>query len=327
MLYPVLAVVFGIAALVWSADRFVHGAAAIAKNYGVSVFIIGLTIVALGTSAPEIVISTSASLEGSPELAIGNAIGSNIANAGLILGITALFGTLPIQRQTIREDLPILIFITLVAGGLLYDMDLDQTDGVILLLMLFGYVYFLIRHKKTTEGGEEEDVFLAEIEEELEDEHLTSAQASLKFISGLIVLLGSAKLMVWGAQELALTMGISEAIIGLTLVALGTSLPELAASISSALKGHHDLAIGNIIGSNIFNLLTVLPMPALLAPSMLESELFSRDYALMLIFTLLLLILPFLGKRNHITPVKGVFLLSLYLAYYAVLYQSQVSLA
>lgn len=325
MLYPVLAVVFGIAALVWSADRFVHGAAAIAKNFGVSVFIIGLTIVAFGTSAPEIVISTSASLEGSPELAIGNAIGSNIANVGLILGITALFGALPIQRQTVREDLPILLVITLVAGGLLYDMKLDQTDGIILLVMLLAYLYFLIRHKKTTDEAEEEDVFLAEIEEEIEDEHLTSTQASFKFITGLVVLLGSAKLMVWGAQEIALAMGISEAIIGLTLVALGTSLPELAASISSVTKGHHDLAIGNIIGSNIFNLLTVLPMPALLAPSVLEPGIFSRDYALMLTLTLLLLILPFLGKRNHITAVKGIFLLSLYVAYYAVLYQSQVT--
>lgn len=325
MLYPVLAVVFGIAALVWSADRFVHGAAAIAKNFGVSVFIIGLTIVAFGTSAPEIVISTSASLEGSPELAIGNAIGSNIANVGLILGITALFGALPIQRQTVREDLPILLVITLVAGGLLYDMKLDQTDGIILLVMLFAYLYFLIRHKKTTDEAEVEDVFLAEIEEEIEDEHLTSTQASFKFITGLVVLLGSAKLMVWGAQEIALAMGISEAIIGLTLVALGTSLPELAASISSVTKGHHDLAIGNIIGSNIFNLLTVLPMPALLAPSVLEPGIFSRDYALMLTLTLLLLILPFLGKRNHITAVKGIFLLSLYVAYYAVLYQSQVT--
>lgn len=327
MLYPVLAVVFGIAALVWSADRFVHGAAAMAKNFGISVFIIGLTIVAFGTSAPEIVISTSASLEGSPELAIGNAIGSNIANVGLILGITALFGALPIQRQTIREDLPILLVITLVAGGLLYDMKLDQTDGVILLMLLLGYLYFLIRLKKTTGATVEEDVFLAEIEEEIEDEHLTSAQASFKFVTGLVVLLGSAKLMVWGAQEIALAMGISEAIIGLTLVALGTSLPELAASISSVMKGHHDLAIGNIIGSNIFNLLTVLPMPALLAPSVLELEIFSRDYALMLTLTLLLLILPFLGKRNHITAVKGIFLLTLYVAYYAVLYQSQIATA
>ena len=324
MLYPVLAVVFGIAALVWSADRFVHGAASMAKNFGVSVFIIGLTIVALGTSAPEIVISTSASLSGSPELAIGNAIGSNIANVGLILGITALFSTLPIQKQTIREDLPILIIITLVTGGLLYDQNLDQSDGVILLLMLLAYIYYLIRHKKTTEESEE-DVFLAEIEEEIEEEHLTNSQASFHFITGLIVLLGSAKLMVWGAQEIAVTMGISEAIIGLTLVALGTSLPELAASISSTMKGHHDLAIGNIIGSNIFNLLTVLPMPALLAPSVLEQEILSRDYTLMLTLTLLLIILPFVGKRNHITAMKGVFLLSLYVAYYVVLYQSQVT--
>ena len=324
MLYPVLAVVFGIAALVWSADRFVHGAASMAKNFGVSIFIIGLTIVALGTSAPEIVISTSASLSGSPELAIGNAIGSNIANVGLILGITALFSTLPIQKQTIREDLPILIIITLVTGGLLYDQNLDQSDGVILLLMLLAYIYYLIRHKKTTEESEE-DVFLAEIEEEIEEEHLTNSQASFHFITGLIVLLGSAKLMVWGAQEIAVTMGISEAIIGLTLVALGTSLPELAASISSTMKGHHDLAIGNIIGSNIFNLLTVLPMPALLAPSVLEQEILSRDYTLMLTLTLLLIILPFVGKRNHITAMKGVFLLSLYVAYYVVLYQSQVT--
>ncbi|MBL4607877.1 MAG: calcium/sodium antiporter [Pseudomonadales bacterium] len=326
MLYPVLAVVFGIAALVWSADRFVHGAASMAKNFGISILIIGLTIVALGTSAPEIVISTSASLNGSPQLAIGNAIGSNIANIGLILGITALFGALPIQRQTIREDLPILLVITLVTGGLLYDMKLDKTDGIILLAMLLAYIYFLVRHKKTTEE-DDDDVFLVEVEEEIDHDRLTNGQATFKFVTGLVVLLGSAKLMVWGAQEIALSMGISEAIIGLTLVALGTSLPELAASISSVMKGHHDLAIGNIIGSNIFNLLTVLPMPALIAPSILEQEIFSRDYALMLTLTVLLIALPFLGKRNHITAVKGIFLLSIYAAYYVVLYQSQIATA
>ncbi|MBV1871508.1 MAG: calcium/sodium antiporter [Gammaproteobacteria bacterium] len=325
MLYPILAVVFGIAALVWSADRFVHGAASMAKNLGVSVFIIGLTVVALGTSAPEIVISTSAALSGSPDLAIGNAIGSNIANVGLILGITALIGSLPIHRQVIREDLPILIVITLVTGGLLFDRDLDQTDGIILVAMLAVYIYFLVKHKKTAEEPEGNEARLSETAEELEDESLTNIQASFYFVSGLIVLLGSAKLMVWGAQEIALSMGVSEAIIGLTLVALGTSLPELAAAVSSTLKGHHGLAIGNIIGSNIFNLLTVLPMPALLAPSALEATILTRDYALMLALTLILIILPFVGKRGHITALKGVFLLSLYVAYYVVLYQSQVA--
>jgi len=203
---------------------------------------------------------------------------------------------------------------------------LDKTDGIILLAMLLAYIYFLVRHKKTTEE-DDDDVFLVEVEEEIDHDHLTNGQATFKFVTGLVVLLGSAKLMVWGAQEIALSMGISEAIIGLTLVALGTSLPELAASISSVMKGHHDLAIGNIIGSNIFNLLTVLPMPALIAPSILEQEIFSRDYALMLTLTVLLIALPFLGKRNHITAVKGIFLLSIYAAYYVVLYQSQIATA
>ena len=325
MLYPLLAVLFGTAALIWSADRFVQGAAAMAKNLGMSVFIIGLTIVALGTSAPEIIISSSAALSGSPGLAIGNALGSNIANIGLVLGITALIAPLCIQPQVLREDIPILIVISLVAGLLLFDERLDQWDGYILIAMLLGYLYFLFRHKTKIAHAADSELISHELEEEIDEQHLSSGQAFFYFISGLVVLLGSAKILVWGAQEIALAAGIDEAIIGLTLVALGTSLPELAASISSTLKGHHDLAVGNIIGSNIFNLLTVLPMPALLAPSDIPAATFSRDFSTLFLLTVLLLLLPLLGKKQYITATKGIVLLALYIGYYAVLYQSEMA--
>lgn len=324
MLYPLLAVLLGTTALIWSADRFVQGAAAMAKNLGMSVFIIGLTIVALGTSAPEIIISTSAALSGSPGLAIGNALGSNIANVGLVLGITAFIAPLHIQTQTLREDIPILIVISLVTGILLFDGKLNQLDGSILVFLLACYLYFLFRHKSKIAHTPDSETISKELEEEIEEEHLSKGQAFFYFMSGLVILLGSAKLLVWGAQEIALAAGVDEAIIGLTLVALGTSLPELAASISSTLKGHHDLAVGNIIGSNIFNLLTVLPVPALLAPSNIPSETFTRDFSTMLLLTVLLLLLPFTGKKQYITAAKGIVFLAIYTGYYAVLYQSEM---
>ena len=345
-----LALAIGLIGLVWSADRFVHGAASIAHNLGVSTFIIGLTIVALGTSAPEILVSVMASLDNAPGLAIGNAIGSNIANIGLVLGVTALIANLHVQQQVIKEDLPIALLVSLIVVGLLYDQQLTRIDGVLLLTTLGFYLVYLIRYKagknrrsiKTKdvltmdyeEAKEtlEEDIDRAqsmlEIEEELEEEFtessLTTFQAVFSFTSGLVILLISSKILVWGSGNIAHHFGISDTLIGLTLVAVGTSLPELAASISSALKGHQDIAIANVIGSNIYNMLTVLPVPALMAPSHLEAGIWSRDLPVMVGLGVLLLLLVFVGKKQTLTWPKGLMLLCLYVGYYILLYQQGI---
>ena len=345
-----LALAIGLIGLVWSADRFVHGAASIARNLGVSTFLIGLTIVALGTSAPEILVSVMAALDNVPGLAIGNAIGSNIANIGLVLGVTALIANLHVQQQVIKEDLPIALLISLLVVGLLYDRELTQLDGVLLLTTLTLYLIFLIRYKavKNSRGIKTKDVItmdyeaaketlgkdidraqnILEVEEELEEEFteptLTTLHAVYSFIIGLIILLISAKILVWGSENIAHHFGISDTIIGLTLVAVGTSLPELAASISSALKGHQDIAIANVIGSNIYNMLTVLPVPALMAPSHLEAGIWSRDLPVMVGLGGLLFLMLFVGKKQTLTWPKGLILLCLYVGYYIVLYQQGI---
>ena len=345
-----LALAMGLVGLVWSADRFVHGAASLAHNLGMSTFIIGLTIVALGTSAPEILVSVMAALDNVPGLAIGNAIGSNIANVGLVLGVTALITNLHVQKQVIKEDLPIALLVSLIVVALLYDRELSRSDGVLLLTTLGFYLIFLIRYKagKNKHKIQVDDVnskdyasvkeslgenieraqSILEVEEELEEEFteptLTTSQAVYTFIIGLIILLMSAKILVWGSENIAHHFGISDTLIGLTLVAVGTSLPELAASISSALKGHQDIAIANVIGSNIYNMLTVLPVPALMAPSHLEASVWSRDVLVMVGLSVLLFLMVFVGKKQTLTWPKGLILLCLYVGYYIVLYQQGI---
>lgn len=347
-----LALVIGLIGLVWSADQFVHGAANIAHNLGMSTFIIGLTIVALGTSAPEILVSVMAALEGAPGLAIGNAIGSNTANIGLVLGTTALIAKLHVQKQVIQEDLPIALLICFGVVALLYDQRLSTLDGLLLLVALCVYIVFLIRHKtaknnqaliiKTDQAISVDETAIMdlnkkidaaqdtlEIEEELEETFtvptLSPLQAIYYFTVGLVVLLVCSRVLVWGSANIAHHFGISETIIGLTLVAVGTSLPELAASISSALKGHQDIAIANVIGSNIFNMLTVLPVPALLAPSTLEAGVWSRDLPVMVGLSVLLFLMVFIAKKQTLTWPKGLVLLSLYIGYYIVLYQQGIN--
>ena len=344
-----LALALGLIGLVWSADQFVHGAACIAHNLGMSTFIIGLTIVALGTSAPEILVSVMAALDKAPGLDIGNAVGSNIANIGLVLGVTALIANLHVQQQVVKEDLPIALLICFGVAFLFSDQELNQLDGILLLATLFTYIMFLIRYKTLKNSNSikpgrllrpdekaledlSRQIDLAqsnlELEEELKEEFteptLPMPQAIYYFASGLIILLVSSRILVWGSGNIAHHYGISETIIGLTLVAVGTSLPELAASISSALKGHQDIAIANVIGSNIYNMLTVLPAPALIAPAPLDAGVWSRDLPVMIGMSLLLFIMLFIGKKKTLTLPKGLIFLVLYLGYYVVLYQQGV---
>ncbi|WP_283787674.1 calcium/sodium antiporter [Bermanella sp. WJH001] len=314
MLTASLAIIVGLVVLVWSADRFVLGAAATARNFGMSPLLIGMTIVSLGTSAPEIFVSATASLDGSGILAIGNALGSNITNVGLVLGVTALIAPLPIQGKMLKKEIPILLLVTVIAGLVLQDLELSFWDGIVMLVCLIITLFWLFNETSEQEisGLDEEEV------EALE--HTSTAKSIMWLVIGLIALMVSAKLLVWGAVDVARYFGISELIIGLTIVAIGTSLPELAASVASALKGHHDIAIGNVVGSNIFNLLAVMPIPGLVASTVIEKEVLYRDYGAMLIITLLLIAFIYgFRKSGRVGRSAGTVLLIAYAGYLGLL--------
>ncbi|WP_415906068.1 calcium/sodium antiporter [Neptuniibacter sp. QD72_48] len=318
MLYPILALLAGLVLLVWSADKFVEGAAATAKNFGMSPMLIGLTIVSFGTSAPEILVSIMASTSGSGDLAIGNALGSNIANIALVLGITALIAPLPVKSGVLRKELPLLLGVTLLAGVILFDLHLSRMDGVILLIALAVCLYLFNRFQK---GAPQDE--LASDQEELPE--LETKKAIFWLITGLAVLAASSRLLVWGASEIAFAMGVSKLVIGLTIVAIGTSLPELAASVASALKNHHDIAIGNVVGSNIFNLVAVMAVPGLIAPIGMDAIVLQRDYVAMLGLTFALMAFALWQKPPSISRFEGSLLAAAYAGYLILLYTMTVS--
>lgn len=317
MLYPIIALLLGFIILVWSADRFVAGAAGTAKNFGMSPMLIGLTVVSFGTSAPEILVSIMAATTGAGDLAVGNALGSNIANIGLVLGITALIAPLPVRSKVLKQEIPLLLAITLLAGGVLYDLYLGRIDAIILCLSLAGCLFLFTRFQRNAEGDE-----ICDEEDELPE--LPTGQAIFWLITGLVLLAASSRLLVWGATEVALTLGVSDLIIGLTIVAIGTSLPELAASVVSALKGHTDIALGNVVGSNIFNIAAVMAVPGLLAPIDLVPVAFWRDYGVTLGLTLLLTALALYQRPPKISRFEGGLLLAAYAGYLALLYNMSV---
>lgn len=290
MLIPLLAVVFAFAVLVWSADLFVAGAASIAENLGLSPVVIGLTIVSLGTSAPEILVSVTAALTGSGGLAIGNAVGSNIANIWLVLGITLIVAPICVHPGCMRSEMPTLLAVTAGTGLLLLDVELERSDAILMIVTLVVIMWQLVRSSKDPDVADDVD--------EEEFPHLTPLRAWLSFLLGLLFLVGSSRLLVWGASDVAIKLGVPELVIGLTIVAVGTSLPELAATVASALRGHAEIAIGNIIGSNLFNLLAVMAMPGLLAPEALPANFLFRDYGAMCAATLLLALAMYSGRRH-----------------------------
>jgi len=321
MLTAALFILLGFIGLVWSADRFVDGAAAMARNYGMSPLMIGLTIVSLGTSAPEIIVSISAALSGSGDIAIGNALGSNLANVGLVLGITALISPTPIGSALLKREIPILLLVTLTAGAVLYDLHLALIDSIILLVGLVAFLGIMI-YRKSHHIDADDDT------EDPELQDLSPRAAWMWFLIGLVTLIGSSQLLINGSQTVALELGVSELIIGLTVIAVGTSLPELAASAMSAIRGHHDIALGNIIGSNIFNILAVMSMPGLFTTLDLEAAVFSRDYLAMLGITLALIaiividrsLLKDKSETAKIGRLAGVSLLAMYGGYYYLLF-------
>ncbi len=307
-----LALTVALAALVWSADKFVAGAANLAAHFRVPPLVIGVTVVSLGTSAPEVMVAFNASLAGNPLLAVGNAIGSNIANIGLVLGATAMVAPLPFSQGVLGTEMRWMVGAIALALALFADLRLTTFDGVLLLAGLAYVLYQLLQKHRNVAAG---------VESSLVVEVAELAGSSLKgaigeFLLGLLVLLVAADVLVWSATEIAVWMGVSELIIGLTIVAIGTSLPELAASIGAALKGHADIAIGNVVGSNILNILAVLSVPAFIGQPQISLDVLLRDYGTMLGLTLALVVFARASSsKNIMTRAEGLVALSAWGAY------------
>ncbi len=314
MILYLLAIVLGFALLVWSADRFVDGAASTAKHLGMPSLLIGILIVGFGTSAPEMVVSAIAAYEGNPALALGNAIGSNIVNIALILGITALVAPIAVNSKIVKKEIPLLLLIVLFAGYLLLDNTLTLFEGVILLAGFFALVLWSVFAAFRSRGDSFED----QMDIELNEDIMSLKVGIMWLVFGLVLLIASSRLLVWGAVGVANSFGVSDLIIGLTIVALGTSLPELAASVMAAKKGEHDIAIGNVVGSNMFNLLAVIGIAVVIAPmNSIPLEVLKRDWIIMLLLTIALFVMAygFKGRDGRINRVEGTILILCYIAY------------
>ncbi|MDX8389817.1 MAG: calcium/sodium antiporter [Mariprofundaceae bacterium] len=315
MLLATASIIFGIALLVWGADRFVDGAASVARNLSIPPIVIGLTIVSLGTSLPEMIVAAMAAFDGNRNLGIGNVLGSNIANIGLVLGITVLIIPLTVKSMTLRREMPLLLLVSFLAFALMADGELSFIDGLILTVGLVLMMIWITRIGLKDRN----DPLVEEFTEAIPGE-MSMRQSVMWFIAGLVLLIISSRMVVWGAVEIAHYLGVSDLVIGLTIIAIGTSLPELVASIASALKNEADLAIGNIIGSNMFNLLAVLAMPGLIHPGNFAPEVLLRDFPIMLGFTVALLVVSFGRKAGKINRFEGGLLISCFVSYLYLLY-------
>lgn len=318
MIAFIAAVVAGLLLLAWSADRFVEGAAALSHSLGLSTMIVGITVIGFGTSAPEILVSAVAVIEGTPNIAIGNALGSNIANIGLILGVTAILLPIPVVSRLFKVEYPLLLLATLAMAAALYDLRLGPLDGLVLIALLSFSLYYLVReHRRNPAAYALED---REREEMLPE--MKPPVSILWLLLGLALLVASSELLVWGASNIAASLGVSELIIGLTIVALGTSLPELAASIASLRQGRPELAIGNVIGSNLFNSLAVIGLPATFIRFEIDPSVPERDLPVAVGLTLLLILMSrFPGALpRFLTRAKGLGLFTAFVIYQLSLY-------
>ncbi|WP_027253707.1 calcium/sodium antiporter [Photobacterium halotolerans] len=312
MLEAILLLGIGLALLVWSADRLVFGAAALARNLGVAPLIIGMTILAMGSSAPEMMVSATAALAGKTDTAVGNVLGSNIANIALILGLTALIKPLSISSGIIRRELPLMMVVTLIAGILLWDSYLGFFEGVLLVVLFVIFILAMLKISRSGNNGAQ-DILLEEQESEI-PQGVSNMAASVWIVIGLLLLPYAANMLVDSAVTIAKYFGMSDLVIGLTIIAVGTSLPELAASIASIHKGEDDMAVGNIIGSNVFNILAVMGLPGLLNPSVISPLAMGRDFYVMLGISVLLVLMA-LGKRRRINRLEGLILILCFVAY------------
>ncbi|GLR30429.1 MULTISPECIES: calcium/sodium antiporter [Psychrobacter] len=321
MWLAVIAILIGLAILVWSADVFIDGATALAKKFSVPSFLIGVLILGIGTSAPEMVVSVLAALEGSPELALGNAYGSNIINIALVLGATVLISPIIIRKGIVKRDLPLLLLITAIAAWQLRDGILSQVDGLILLVLLIAVLGSQIV-LSIREGYHEHEEDIDNADSDATEPSVARGLGSL--LLGMLMLVLSSRAIVWGAVELATLWGLSELIIGLTIVAVGTSLPELVSSLSAARKGEHDMALGNIIGSNVFNTLAVVGLATVIAPISADPVILSRDVMAMGLLTVLLVALCVFAftKKRQFGRTSGATLVLFFVGYTAWLIQS-----
>lgn len=312
MLLPILAVIAGLIVLVWSADQFVDGAAGTAGHFGMPPLLIGMVIVGFGTSAPEMVVSALAASQGNPGIALGNAYGSNITNIALILGLTALISPIAVHSQVLRKELPILIALAALAAYQLWDGHVSRTDAWILLGLFACLMGWTIRQGLRNKT----DVLGSEVAEELAAHPVALSKSVWQLILGLVLLVASSRLLVWGAVEIAQGLGVSDIIIGLTIIAIGTSLPELASSLAATRKGEHDIALGNVLGSNIFNTLAVVGIAGAIHPMSVGPEVLSRDLLVMAALTLLLFVFCY-GFRGpgRINRLEGLVLLYCYIGY------------
>lgn len=308
-----LAILGGLVLLVWSADRFIDGAAIVAKHAGMPPLLIGMIIVGFGTSAPEMVVSAMAAMDGNPDLALGNAVGSNIANTGLILGLTALVAPIVVHSKIVRKELPLLLAIGLFAGWLLWDGALTRVESLLLLAGFFGLIGWTIISALRSR----DDTLADNFSTELDAQTMSIGRAIFWLVAGLTLLIVSSRILVWGAVSIAEALGVSNLIIGLTIVALGTSLPELAASLIAARKGEHDIAIGNVIGSNMFNLLAVIGIAGVISPmEAVPADILVRDWPTMMGLTLILFFMAYgFRKPGYINRGEGLLLLLAFIAY------------
>ena len=312
-----IAVVFGLFLLVWSADRFIEGSAVTARHFGMPPLLIGMVIIGFGTSAPEMVVSALAASQGNPGLALGNAYGSNITNIALILGITAIISPVIVSSQVLRKELPILTIVTAIAAWQIWDGEITRLDAFVLLGILVALMSWTIWQGMK----KEKDSLAGEVEQALEVRVMPVRIAAVWLVVGLILLILSSRVLVWGAVEIAQGFGISDMIIGLTVVAVGTSLPELASSVIAARKGEHDIALGNIIGSNLFNTLAVVGIAGIIHPMTVGPEVFSRDMMVMAALTVSLFVLGYSvrSRQRRINRYEGAALLACYIGYTAYL--------
>jgi len=312
MLAPLVAIVAGLVVLVWSADRFVFGAASLATHFSVSPLLIGMVIIGFGTSTPELTVSASAALGGNGGLALGNAYGSNIANIALILGLVALVRPITVQSSVVRMEIPILCGITALAILLIVDESLSRLDAGIQIGVFVGVMIWSVRQARKAPT----DVLAAQVDS-MPEVHLPSVGRCVFWVAvGLVLLVASSQVLVWGAVQIAQGLGVSDLIIGLTIVAIGTSLPELASSLAAARRGNSDLALGNIIGSNLFNTLAVVGVAGLIHPMSVSTDILHRDMPVLAGVTILLLVVCYRPRgAGTITRAEGVFLLACYGGY------------
>jgi cation:H+ antiporter len=321
MTLAIAAVIIGLSLLVWSADRFVEGAASTARYFGMPSLLIGMVIIGFGTSAPEMVVSAISSFQGNPGLSLGNAYGSNITNIALILGLTSLISPITVHSQILRKELPILTVATILAAWQLWDGQLSRFDALVLLGVFSGLMIWIILH-----GMKHVDALGSDVEKKMETRDLRIKQAVIWLIVGLILLIVSSRLLVWGAVKIAQGFGVSDLIIGLTIVAVGTSLPELASSIIAIRKNEHDLALGNVVGSNLFNTLAVVGIAGTICPTSLSADLLSRDITVMSLLTITLFAVGFgFRGQGRINRYEGALLLSSYIGYNIYLISEVVS--